>query len=84
VHPTIAGEALEAEPIGHRAIGLFANASALSPEELDGRDEVDASEPAPFAAELIATGRAHGLSILGGCCGTDDGHLRAVATLLRR
>jgi methionine synthase I (cobalamin-dependent) len=26
----------------------------------------------------------HGLSILGGCCGTDASHLRAVAALLRR
>lgn len=84
VHPLIADEVLEAEPIGDRAIGLFANASALAPEELDGRDEVDASAPAPFAAQLIATGQAHGLSILGGCCGTDDAHLRAIAALLRR
>ena len=78
------GEALDAEPIGDRAIGLFANASALSPEELDGRDEIDATAPATFATELITTGKEHGLSILGGCCGTDDAHLRAVATLLRR
>ena len=84
VHPTIAADALAAEPIGERAIGLFANASALSPEELDGRDELDASEPEPFAAQLVATGREHGLSVLGGCCGTDDAHLRAVAALLGR
>jgi len=84
VHPTIADGALVAQPIGHRAIGLFANASALTPEELDGRDELDASTPEAFAVELIATGQTHGLSILGGCCGTDASHLRAVAALLRR
>ena len=84
VHPTIADEALAAQPIGDRAIGLFANASALTPEELDGRDELDASTPEAFAVELIATGQTHGLSILGGCCGTDASHLRAVAALLRR
>jgi homocysteine S-methyltransferase len=84
VHPTIADGALAAQPIGHRAIGLFANASALTPEELDGRDELDASTPEAFAVELIATGQTHGLSILGGCCGTDASHLRAVAALLRR
>ena len=83
VHPTIADEALAAQPIGDRAIGLFANASALTPEELDGRDELDASTPEAFAVELIATGQTHGLSILGGCCGTDASHLRAVAALLR-
>jgi homocysteine S-methyltransferase len=84
VHPTIADEALAEQPIGDRAIGLFANASALTPEELDGRDELDASTPEAFAVELIATGQTHGLSILGGCCGTDASHLRAVAALLRR
>jgi homocysteine S-methyltransferase len=84
VHPTIADEAFAAQPIGDRAIGLFANASALTPEELDGRDELDASTPEAFAVELIATGQTHGLSILGGCCGTDASHLRAVAALLRR
>ena len=84
VHPTIADEALAAQPIGDRAIGLFANASALTPEELDGRDELDASTPEAFAVELIATGQTHGLSILGGCCGTDASHLCAVAALLRR
>ena len=84
VHPTITDEALAAQPIGDRAIGLFANASALTPEELDGRDELDASTPEAFAVELIATGQTHGLSILGGCCGTDASHLRAVAALLRR
>ena len=84
VHPTIADEALAAQPIGDRAIGLFAHASALTPEELDGRDELDASTPEAFAVELIATGQTHGLSILGGCCGTDASHLRAVAALLRR
>lgn len=84
VHPTIADEALTTQPIGDRAVGLFANASALTPEELDGRDELDASTPEAFAVELIATGQTHGLSILGGCCGTDASHLRAVAALLRR
>ena len=77
-HPTVAAEALAARPIGDRALALFANASALSPEELDGRDELDASAPEAFAAQLVATG----LPVLGGCCGTDETHLRAVAALL--
>ena len=50
----------------------------LAPEELDGREELDASAPEPFAAQLVATG----LPVLGGCCGTDEAHLRAVAALL--
>ncbi len=82
VHPTIADAALSTEPIGDRAIALFANASALSPEELDGRAELDSSVPDAYAEALVAVGRRHGLSIFGGCCGTDDTHLRAVAARL--
>ncbi len=82
VHPAIADAALRAEPIGDRATALFANASALSPEELDGRAALDASEPGPFALALTQAGTTHGLSVLGGCCGTDDTHLRAAAALL--
>ena len=82
VHPSIADAALTAEPIGSRAIGLFANTSALSPEELDGREDLIVSTPNPYAAALVDVGQRHGLSILGGCCGTDETHLAAVARQL--
>ena len=82
VHPSIADAALNAEPIGDRALGLFANASALSPEQLADRDELDLSPPDDYAAALVDTGRRHGLSVFGGCCGTDGSHLTAVAALL--
>lgn len=84
VHPAIADAALNAEPIGDRALALFANASALSPEELDGRAELDAGDPEPYADALMRCGTTHGLRILGGCCGTDEAHLRAVAARLSR
>ena len=82
VHPSIADAALQAEPIGSRAIGLFANTSALSPEELDGREDLIASTANPYAEALVDVGHRHGLSILGGCCGTDATHLAAVARRL--
>ncbi len=84
VHPAVADAALRAQPIGERARALFANASALSPEELDGRTELDATDPDPYAEALVRCGAAHGLTVLGGCCGTDDAHLRAAAGLLSR
>lgn len=78
VHPSVAAAALAAEPVGDRVIACFANASALSPEELDGRAELDAGEPGPFAAQLDALG----LPVSGGCCGTDERHLVALADRL--
>jgi len=78
VHPSVAAAALAAEPVGDRVIACFANASALSPEELDGRAELDAGEPGPFAEQLDALG----LPVSGGCCGTDERHLAALADRL--
>lgn len=78
VHPSVAAAALAAEPAGGRVVACFANASALSPEELDGRAELDAGEPGPFARQLDALG----LPVAGGCCGTDERHLAALADRL--
>ncbi len=67
-----------------RVIGLQANTSAQPPEELDGRDSVAGADPAQFAQELLAAGRRCRLRILGGCCGTDRRHIRALAHLIRQ
>ncbi len=62
-----------------RIIGLLGNTAALSPEALDGQAQLIEAEPEPFAAAMNDLGRDAGLQILGGCCGTDDRHLRALA-----
>ena len=80
VHPAVAASALTAEPAGGRVIACFANASVLSPEELDGRAELDAGDPDAFAHQLDALG----LPLSGGCCGTDERHLVELADRLVR
>ncbi len=67
-----------------RVAGLFANTAALSPEELDGRATLVAEAPATFAAGVAALHAELGLRLLGGCCGTDGRHLRALASRLRQ
>jgi homocysteine S-methyltransferase len=47
--------------------------------ELDGRAEVDTDEPTPFAVSTLEVHRRFGVSVLGGCCGTDDRHIAAIA-----
>lgn len=88
VHPEVYAEAIEREiakglPVD-RLLGLQANTSKRSPEELDGAAELDATDPEPFADAMVAVGRRFGLRILGGCCGTDDAHIRALAARLQR
>jgi homocysteine S-methyltransferase len=68
--------------VRQRVIGLLANTAPLSPEELDASSSLVTEEPATFAAAVAALGQTLGLQILGGCCGTDDRHIRALAERL--
>jgi homocysteine S-methyltransferase len=65
-----------------RLIGLQANTSAKAPEELEGLDQLETEAPEIFAEALASLHRNFGLRILGGCCGTDDRHIRALARRL--
>jgi homocysteine S-methyltransferase len=62
-----------------RIAGLRANASALSHAELDEAEELDEGDPAELAAGCAVL-RRHlpGVTVLGGCCGTDARHVAAV------
>jgi S-methylmethionine-dependent homocysteine/selenocysteine methylase len=90
VHPSVLLAALESidafdsgsTTLPARLRGLQANASRLSPEELDGRAELDADEPDRFGAEMAALHGRFGLHVLGGCCGTDSRHIEATADAL--
>ncbi len=79
-HPDHFRPALDGGAWMSRLIGLIPNASRRSHAELDEATELDDGNPAELAAEL---GALHdslpGLSIFGGCCGTDLRHLRATA-----
>jgi S-methylmethionine-dependent homocysteine/selenocysteine methylase len=84
VHPEVMWEALtESErwggPVRGRVVGLQANTSSRTPEELDGLDELDAEDPSVFADSMLRVHREFGVKILGGCCGTDERHIRCIA-----
>jgi S-methylmethionine-dependent homocysteine/selenocysteine methylase len=60
--------------------GVRANASTRSHAELDAADDLDEGDPAAFGGQLAALAHAApSLRLLGGCCGTDHRHIRAVA-----
>ena len=65
-----------------RLLGLQANTSARSPEELDGLQELEGEAPAAFAAGMCELRHRFGLRMLGGCCDTDGGHMAALAAAL--
>jgi homocysteine S-methyltransferase len=63
-----------------RIVGLRANASTKSHAELDAADELDDGDPDDLAVRYRALrGVLPRLAVVGGCCGTDERHIAAVA-----
>lgn len=65
-----------------RFLGLQANGSSRSAEELDGSPTLCAETPEVFAADLLRLRAETGLRVLGGCCGTDHRHIECLAAQL--
>lgn len=85
VHPSIVYDALsrpvnDCALVRERMIGLQANASALSFASLDGAETLHSSDPDALAQQMLRLRRLAPIKIFGGCCGTDDRHLRAIAS----
>lgn len=81
VHPSVARRALAGVAPG-RVLECKANGSRLTPAELVALDHLDGDDPDTFAAGLWRLRTDHGLRVLGGCCGTDDRHMRALGALM--
>jgi S-methylmethionine-dependent homocysteine/selenocysteine methylase len=79
-HPShFAGVVADGAAWRDRIAGLRANASARSHAELDAAEELDEGDPAELAAGCAALrGHLPGVTVLGGCCGTDARHVAAV------
>jgi homocysteine S-methyltransferase len=83
-HPTHVAPVLDPAATWTRRLrSLRANASRKSHAELDESESLDAGDPIELGAQY-ADLRAicPSLTILGGCCGTDVRHLRAIAAAL--
>lgn len=84
VHPDILYKALSCEcnktnTVSSRFAGIQANASPLTPEELDGSKELHLTEPHALASRMNRLKDFITLKIVGGCCGTDDAHMNEMA-----
>jgi homocysteine S-methyltransferase len=87
VHPTAAGHAIErlraeAPELVERVGQLKANGSPLPTDQLIKLDHPEADAPEKFATEMAVLLDPDGLHVLGGCCGTTDAHMRALAARL--
>jgi homocysteine S-methyltransferase len=80
-HPTHFAHALEPGARWlERIVGLRANASTKSHAELDASDELDDGDPDDLAERYRSLRDVlPRLAVVGGCCGTDERHIAAVA-----
>ena len=80
-HPTHFKPTLEGgESWVTRIRAVRANASRMSHAELDEAEELDAGDPDEFGAlHAELRSRLGHVSVLGGCCGTDDRHVAAIS-----
>lgn len=63
-----------------RVRGTRVNASSMSHEELDNSEELDEGDPLELADAHAAIAEClPRLNVVGGCCGTDERHVRAIA-----
>ena len=88
VHPRNVMSALDKQPtrtklVRERFLGLEANGSDMSPEELDGSPVIYSSPADEWAEEMMELHRNYGLKLLGGCCGTDHEHMEQLAMRIR-
>ena len=84
VHPSVLYKALQMDfnktpLVQKRFCGIQANTSPLSPEELDGSEELFCSDCKTLAEEIMELSNLIPLKIIGGCCGTDNTHMEQIA-----
>ncbi len=87
IHPTAAVEAIatlkrDAPELVPRLREFKANGSPLRTDELIKLDHPVTDDPGVFAEEMYSLFDPDGLTVLGGCCGTDDHHMEALAHLM--
>lgn len=80
-HPTHFAGALEAGSAWVKRIrGIRANASTMSHAELDNSTRLDDGDPVDLGSRYKGlVERIGNLNVLGGCCGTDERHVREIA-----
>ncbi|TGY34052.1 homocysteine S-methyltransferase family protein [Bacteroides caecimuris] len=85
IHPRFVVSALEqpfnqTDIVNMRFRGIQANTAELEYKDIDGSDLIKAtSSPESLAADIAYLHQRFNLSILGGCCGTDNRHITEIA-----
>ncbi len=78
VYPTFIRAEQQPSALFTRLIGIQANASSKDHSELDGAAELQQDPLSDWTTEMLRLNNDFGVTILGGCCGTDHTYLRSL------
>lgn len=78
-YPSFLNAARQPPALFERLVGYLANASSLDHCDLDGAEELHMESISEWGGLMLALNRDYGLKVLGGCCGTNEEHLKYVA-----
>ncbi len=82
IHTGVAARALAGLARPGRLLELKANGSPMPTSELVELDHLESDPPELFAERIWDLHERFGLQVIGGCCGTGDEHIAALAGLI--
>lgn len=75
-YPSFLCAETQAPGVFNRLMGYLANASSKDHCDLDGSEELLMEDVPDWGELMLGFNRQYGIKILGGCCGTNEEHLR--------
>jgi S-methylmethionine-dependent homocysteine/selenocysteine methylase len=78
-YPTFLRANHQPKQLFKRLVGYIANASSLDQCDLDGSETLESDDLTEWGNEMLKLNRHYNVKILGGCCGTDEGHINYIA-----
>jgi S-methylmethionine-dependent homocysteine/selenocysteine methylase len=79
-YPSFLCAASQPPELFERLIGYMANASSLDHCDLDDAEELLMENVSDWGDLMLELNRTYGLKVLGGCCGTNEEHLRYIVS----
>lgn len=81
-YPTFLRNSVFTATVKDRLMGLMANGSSLSHEELDSAKNLEQEPIQQWVKDMLWAKETFDLTIVGGCCGTSPDHLKALTNQL--
>ena len=75
-YPSFLQAAAQPQELFKRLVGYLANASSRDHYELDGSESLLMESVSDWGEMMLELNRVYGVKVLGGCCGTNEQHLK--------